>query len=68
MKSINGRNLVKLLEHHGWKLLRITGSHHIYGKKGSEIRISVPFHGDKALKIGLVKNILKLAGINEKEL
>ena len=68
MKSISGRKLAKVLERQGWKLLRIQGSHHIYGKKNSEIRISVPIHGDKDLKIGLVKHILKISGIDEKEL
>jgi len=68
MKSISGKKMAKVLERHGWKLLRIQGSHHIYGKKNSEIRISVPIHGDKDLKIGLVKHILKISGIDEKEL
>jgi len=67
MKSVSGRKLAKMLEKHGWKLLRIQGSHHIYGKKNSEIRVSVPIHGDQDLKIGLVKHILKISGIDEKE-
>lgn len=68
MKPVSGRKLAKILERHGWKLMRIKGSHHIYGKEGSEIRISVPIHGDKTLKIGLIKHLLKLAEIDEKEL
>jgi len=34
-----------VLEQHGWRLLRIQGSHHIYGKEGSIVRLSVPIHG-----------------------
>jgi predicted RNA binding protein YcfA (HicA-like mRNA interferase family) len=30
MKSISGKKLAKILERHGWELLRIQGSHQIY--------------------------------------
>jgi predicted RNA binding protein YcfA (HicA-like mRNA interferase family) len=32
MKSVSGRELAQLVERHGWQLLRVSGSHHIYGK------------------------------------
>lgn len=32
MKPISGKKFAKVLEQNGWKLLRIHGSHHIYGK------------------------------------
>ncbi len=32
MKSLSGKQLVRILEQRGWMLLRIQGSHHIYGK------------------------------------
>jgi predicted RNA binding protein YcfA (HicA-like mRNA interferase family) len=43
MKSISGRELARIAEQHGWNLLRIHGSHHIYGKPGSNVRLSFPF-------------------------
>jgi predicted RNA binding protein YcfA (HicA-like mRNA interferase family) len=67
MKSISGKQLAKALERAGWLLLRVTGSHHIYGKSGSNIRLSVPIHGNKPLKIGLLKHLLKSAGLSEKD-
>ncbi len=39
MKSLSGREFARLIERHGWKLLRIHGSHHIYGKTGSVVRL-----------------------------
>jgi predicted RNA binding protein YcfA (HicA-like mRNA interferase family) len=45
MKSVTGRELARLLENHRWALLRIHGSHHVYGKPGSVVRISVPKEG-----------------------
>jgi len=65
MKAISGKELAKLLERRGWTLLRVRGSHHIYGKTGSNVRLSVPVHGNKPLKIGLLKHLLKMAEIPE---
>ena len=68
MKTISGKELCKLLEKKGWKLARINGSHHIYTNQGTIFRISVPVHKNKDLKIGLLKSLMKIAGIKETEL
>ncbi|MCX6268018.1 MAG: type II toxin-antitoxin system HicA family toxin [Bacteroidetes bacterium] len=68
MKTIGGKRMCKLLESKGWKLARITGSHHIYLTEGRNIRITVPVHGSQDLKLGLQKFIMKLAEISEEEL
>ncbi len=36
MKSISGKELARMLERYGWQLMRINGSHHIYGKAGRQ--------------------------------
>lgn len=48
--------------------MRIHGSHHIYGKAGVRIRISVPVHGNAVLKRGLQARLMKLGGIVEADL
>ena len=68
MKSISGKELAKVLERHGWSLLRVQSSHHIYGKPGSNVRLSVPVHGNQTLKMGLLKHLIKLAGLTENDL
>ena len=68
MKSVTGGELAKALARHGWSLLRIHGSHHIYGKSGSKVHLSVPIHGNQPLKIGLLHHILKSAGLSEKDI
>ena len=68
MKSISGKELSRLLERRGWVLLRVNGSHHIYGKTGSIVRLSVPIHGNHPMKTGLLKHLLKLAELSENEL
>lgn len=65
MKSYSGKELIGLLERHGWKLLRINGSHHILGRAGSIVRLSVPVHGNKPLKSGLLRHLLKMAGLEQ---
>jgi predicted RNA binding protein YcfA (HicA-like mRNA interferase family) len=64
MKAMSGKEFAKLLERHGWKLKNITGSHHVYMKEGLTARISVPIHGNKSLKLGLMRHLLKISGIS----
>ena len=68
MKSVSGRQLAKALERHGWSLRRIHGSHHIYGRPGSIVRLSIPVHANKPLKVGLLRHLLKAAGLAEDDI
>ncbi len=68
MASVSGKAFAKALERRGWMLLRINGSHHIYGKAGERMRITVPIHGNEALKPGLLNALLKQTGLSLDEL
>jgi predicted RNA binding protein YcfA (HicA-like mRNA interferase family) len=68
MRVWSGRDFARLVERHGWQLLRIQGSHHIYGKAGSTVRLSIPIHANKPLKKGLLRHLAKLAGVADQEL
>jgi len=68
MKSLSGRELARLVERHGWTLLRVSGSHHIYGKPGTVVRLSIPIHANRPLKTGLLRHLLKLAEISESDI
>ncbi|MBN1619554.1 type II toxin-antitoxin system HicA family toxin [candidate division WOR-3 bacterium] len=68
MKSLSGKEFATLLEKKGWKLKRVLGSHHVYFKEGNPLRISVPIHGNKSLRIGLLKHFMRISGIKEDEL
>lgn len=63
MKNISGKKLCKILEENGWELVRIAGSHHVFAKQGENVRIVVPVHANKEIKTGLLKAILKTAGL-----
>jgi predicted RNA binding protein YcfA (HicA-like mRNA interferase family) len=67
MKSTSGRDVVRIIERRGWTLLRINGSHHIYGKTGSIVRLSIPIHGNKPLKTGLLRHLAKLAELSDQD-
>ncbi len=68
MKAISGKGMCRLLEDKDWFLLRVNGSHHIYGKAGYIEKISVPVHGQRSLKPGLQRQIMKITGISDAEL
>jgi predicted RNA binding protein YcfA (HicA-like mRNA interferase family) len=68
LKQWSGREFARLLERRGWQLMRVNGSHHIYGKAGSIVRLSVPVHGNKPLKTGLLRHLAKLAEIPDAEI
>jgi predicted RNA binding protein YcfA (HicA-like mRNA interferase family) len=68
MKSVSGKELARILERKGWILLRVQGSHHIYGKSGSEVRLSVPIHRNQTLKAGLLRHLMKVANLSQDDL
>jgi predicted RNA binding protein YcfA (HicA-like mRNA interferase family) len=68
VKQISGKELAKVLEGHGWRLLRVRGSHHVYGKPGEVVRLSIPIHGNTPLNKGLLAHFLKMAGLSNADL
>jgi predicted RNA binding protein YcfA (HicA-like mRNA interferase family) len=68
MKAVTGKRMTKLAEEKGWVLARVNGSHHIYTMEGRVERVVIPIHGNKTLKIGLQKALMKIIPISEHEL
>ena len=67
MKAISGKTLCKIVEQNGWKLKRITGSHHIYIKESVDAILSIPVHGNRDLPKGTLKSIMKDAELTEED-
>ena len=65
MRMISGRDFARIVERRGWRLLRIAGSHYIYGKPGIVVRLSIPMHGNRPLKTGLLRHLAKLAEVED---
>ena len=68
MKAISGKRLAKLAEQKGSLLARVNGSHHVYCKEGRIERLVIPIHGNESLKIGLLRNLMKIIPVSEEEL
>ena len=56
----NSRDIKRRLEHEGWTVIRISGSHHVLRNPQSGAIIVLP-HPKKDLGIGLVRKIYKQA-------
>jgi predicted RNA binding protein YcfA (HicA-like mRNA interferase family) len=68
VKQVSGRELARVVQAHGWKLARIHGSHHIFTMEGRRERIVIPIHGNQPVKIGLLRALMKIAGLKESDL
>ena len=68
MKTLSGKEFARLLEKRGWTLRRTKGSHYVYTKEGTPARVSVPVHGNRPLKRGLLRHLMKIAGIDDSEI
>ena len=52
MKTISGKEFIKILQRNGWQLKKINGSHHIFSHTDRTENISVPVHKNDGLKKG----------------
>ena len=68
MRQVSGKELCRAVARNGWTLLRVHGSHHIYGKRGSVVHLSIPVHGNRPIKTGLLRHLLTQAGLDESAL
>lgn len=51
----SGRAMVSFLEGRGFRVVRVRGSHHFL--ESDEGRTTVPVHGQKTLKIGILRDV-----------
>ena len=68
MKQVTGRELARIIQRRGWTLARIQGSHHVFTMVGRRERIVIPIHGNQPLKQGLLRSLMKIAGLKEDDL
>ena len=63
---INANELIKILQEKGFSFSRQSGSHAIYANQNG-IKVTVPIHGKKDLGKGLLKQIMKDAGLTRED-
>ncbi|MGA9994645.1 MAG: type II toxin-antitoxin system HicA family toxin [Pyrinomonadaceae bacterium] len=59
--------LVRLLEQHGFRLVKEKGSIRYYGRHGHDKLVRVDYHGSKEIPTGTCHAILKAANIKERK-
>ncbi|QHV97907.1 type II toxin-antitoxin system HicA family toxin [Spirosoma endbachense] len=57
---MTAQELIRKAEDNGWREVRRVGSHRIFKKEGKVLILSVPDHGHKDLKPGLLGKLLKI--------
>ena len=67
MKQVSGKELARVIQRKGWLLARVKGSHHIFTMIGRRERMVIPIHGNRPLKIGLLKSLMKIADLKEED-
>jgi predicted RNA binding protein YcfA (HicA-like mRNA interferase family) len=68
LKQVSGKALARAVQRKGWLLARSKGSHYIFIKDGNPERLVIPIHGNRPLKIGLLRSQMKIAGLTEDEI
>ena len=56
---LTGKELARLAINNGWEEVRVRGSHHHFKKDGVPYIVTILIHGNKVLKIGLEKKLLR---------
>jgi predicted RNA binding protein YcfA (HicA-like mRNA interferase family) len=68
VKVVSGKRMCAILEGRGWNYDHATGSHRVYKNPASEFTIAVPVHGNRDLKRGTQKGIMRQAGLTDTDL
>ncbi len=66
LTTTNARKLIKILEEKGFTFSRQSGSHAIYANTNG-VKVTVPVHGKKDIGKGLLKQIMKDAGLTNED-
>lgn len=55
------------LTRHGWVWVRTAGSHRIFKHASNPLLVTLPWHQARPVKHGILRQILKVAGVTEAE-
>ena len=67
LPTLTAKKVIKALHKDGFRLERISGSHHVLIKENHRLSVAIPVHSGKDLGRGLLKSILKQADLTEAE-
>lgn len=58
---------IRAFQRAGWTIARKTAGHYILEKEGVEFQLSVPYHKGRTVKVGLLKGLIRDAGLTNEE-
>lgn len=68
LPSLGGRRVIRALERAGFVIRRTHGSHYILSHSDDPARaVTVPVHGNRDLKPGTLRSIVRQAGLSVEE-
>ena len=67
LPSITGSEVIRVFEKLGFTEDRARGSHHVLKREGHPYLLTVPVHGNRAIKPGTLRALIRLAGITVEE-
>lgn len=67
MTGINGKSVLRALERAGFRVERVTGSHHVLRRPGGGAKVIVPLHGAHDLPPGTLRSIISQTGLSVEE-
>lgn len=63
LPSLSGADVIKAFERAGFAVVRVSSSHHVMKKDGHDYLLSVPVHGNQAVKPGTLRTLIRGAGL-----
>ena len=68
LPAVSGKEVVRALTRSGFSVDRVVGSHHVLVFPGDSSRtVTVPVHGNRDLKPGTLRSIIRQAGFTAEE-
>ena len=67
LPALKAREVIRVLERHGFVLHHSSGSHRIYKNAATGRRTVIPFHRKRDLNVKVLRSILKQANLAEDE-
>jgi len=64
---ISGKQAIKAFQKNGWRAASVEGSHVTLKKEGMACNLTVPVHGNKDIKRGLLRKLIAKAALTTDE-
>lgn len=61
--AVNGHDAIRYIKRHGWKLVRIRGSHNHFKHPTIKGLVTIPLHGSKNLHPNILNSISRTTGL-----